>query len=233
MFGLSGIGLITKLKTQLTKPLSIVGIVGPLFYIALLTVLGILWQGYSPIKQFMSELGAAGSPYSTVMQFGGFSLLGLVWIAFSLLLFLELKRTWVTSIGIGLIFLSAIAMFAVGFFRCDALCVNVTSEAIMHSMLATLSNISFVFGMLVLHFQIRKDKRFSKNLVTLLLFMAIVANVLSPLIILPQLESVTGLVQRVGIYIPLIWTMIISYTFYAQSLASNSTTKEDVATDDK
>jgi len=198
----------------LTKGLSIIGIIGPIFFIILLTVLGVLWQGYSPIIQFMSEIGAVGSPYSPIMQFGGFSLLGLVWIDFCILLILELKRTWISNVSIGLLLLGSVAMFLVGFFRCDVSCINITFSGKIHSMLAMISNIAFVFGMLVLHFQICKDERFSKGLVTVLLIMTIVSNILSPLIMLPQLKAVTGLVQRAGIFLPLIWTTIISYIIY-------------------
>lgn len=203
-----------KSNQFLIKFFSIAGMAGPLFFIVLVVVLGFIWDGYSPIKQFISEVGAINSPYSLIMQFAGFSLLGLSWISFCLLLLIELKRTWRSRIGILLLFLGSVAMFMVGFYPCDVSCINVTVVGRTHSVLAMISNISFVFGMLILHFQLHEDLRFSKSLRRKLFIMAVISNILSPLIILPQLEYVTGIIQRIALLIPLIWTIIISCTIY-------------------
>ena len=53
------------------------GIVGPVFYLLLLTILGLLWTGYDPIVQSMSEIGGVMSPYKNIMNYLGFSLLGI------------------------------------------------------------------------------------------------------------------------------------------------------------
>lgn len=39
-----------------------IGVVGPFCYVVLVTVLGLLWEGYDPIRDTQSELAAVGSP---------------------------------------------------------------------------------------------------------------------------------------------------------------------------
>ena len=39
----------------------IIGIVSPVYYFLLLSILGLLWDGYDPISQSMSEIGAVDS----------------------------------------------------------------------------------------------------------------------------------------------------------------------------
>jgi len=62
--------------------LAICGIVGPITYAVVLTVIGMLWEGYNPVRQGMSELGAANAPHSFFMNVFGFQLLGVCMAGF-------------------------------------------------------------------------------------------------------------------------------------------------------
>jgi len=53
------------------------GIVGPTTYAIVLTALGVLWPGYNPVRQYMSELGAVDAPHAFVMNILGFQVLGI------------------------------------------------------------------------------------------------------------------------------------------------------------
>jgi hypothetical protein len=58
------------------RALALIGVVGPVGYLVLVTVLGMLWDGYDPIRDTQSELGAVDSPYRLVMNLAGFMGLG-------------------------------------------------------------------------------------------------------------------------------------------------------------
>ena len=49
-------------STASRRALALVGAVGPVGYLVLVTVLGLLWDGYDPIRDTQSELGALDSP---------------------------------------------------------------------------------------------------------------------------------------------------------------------------
>ena len=71
------------MKTSTKKLIFLIGIIGPIFYFVLLTILGLLWEGYDPISTGMSEIGALDSPFRHIMNYLGFSLLGITIVLFS------------------------------------------------------------------------------------------------------------------------------------------------------
>ena len=42
------------------------GLIGPVFYFLLMTVLGLLWEGYSPLRDHMSELGGVQCSFKSM-----------------------------------------------------------------------------------------------------------------------------------------------------------------------
>jgi hypothetical protein len=65
------------------RALALIGVVDPVGYLVLVTVLGMLWDGYDPIRDTQSELGAVDSPYRLVMNLAGFMGLGVSILAFA------------------------------------------------------------------------------------------------------------------------------------------------------
>ena len=71
------------LNKKIYRFLSLFGIIGPIFFLIVITAIGFLHPNYNHITQYISELGAANAPYSLIMNTIGFPLLGLFIIAFS------------------------------------------------------------------------------------------------------------------------------------------------------
>jgi hypothetical membrane protein len=66
-------------KTQRLLILS--GVIGPVLFFTLLTILGLMWNGYNPMTTGMSEIGAVDSPFKDIMNYLGFSLFGIFFIS--------------------------------------------------------------------------------------------------------------------------------------------------------
>jgi hypothetical membrane protein len=49
----------------------------------LVTVLGLLWDSYDPVRDTQSELGAVDAPYRLVMNLAGFMGIGVSILAFA------------------------------------------------------------------------------------------------------------------------------------------------------
>ena len=60
------------------RVLALIGAAGPVFYIVFVTVLGLLREGYNPIRDTQSELGAVDSPFRALMNVAGFMGLGII-----------------------------------------------------------------------------------------------------------------------------------------------------------
>jgi len=192
------------------KILAVCGILGPIIYTIVLTALGMMWPSYDPVSQYMSELGAVDAPHAIIMNTFGFSLLGIFFILFGFGLYLGLRKHAVTTISIILIVVAGISMFAVGFFPCDPGCNNVTPTGIAHSLTATIPAIVMPIGILLSAYSLRKDHNWQGHWWLLSLVFGVTSVLLSPLGMVPMLNSVRGLVQRIGIGIPLLWMEIMS-----------------------
>lgn len=126
------------------------GMAGPVFYFFLLTILGFLWKGYSPFLQSMSEIGSVISPYKNWMNYLGFSFLGIIIAIFSIGVLKEFGKGTLQYLGCFLISVAGIFMFAVGFFPCDAGCVDVTPTGKLHSFTSTVPSITLPLAAMVL-----------------------------------------------------------------------------------
>jgi Protein of unknown function (DUF998) len=115
------------------RALALIGMIGPVLYILLVTALGLLSEGYDPVRDTQSELGAVDSPYQGLMNIAGFMGLGVSILAFSAAYFLLLRKGFVTTLAAGLLAIAGVGMVVVGFFPCDASCVDVTRRGRLHS----------------------------------------------------------------------------------------------------
>jgi len=201
--------------------LAVCGIVGPITYTIVLTVLGSLWPGYNPISQYMSELGAVDAPHAIVMNALGFQLLGIFMIGYGYGLHRGISKGWDSKIGVALIVIAGVNMVLVGFFPCDPSCVNVSSTGIRHSITATISSLAMTFGMLVVSLRLRKDSRWRSYWVFTLAF-AVVTIFLSPLPMFPIFSPWAGLLQRLGMGLALFWMEVMSIKLLRLSIRSSA-----------
>jgi hypothetical membrane protein len=89
----------------------LIGVVGPFCYFVLVTVLGLLWEGYDPIRDTQSELAAVDSPYRLLMSVAGF--MGMI-LAFSAAYHLLLRRSSAKTLATSLLVLAGGFMVVVG-----------------------------------------------------------------------------------------------------------------------
>ncbi len=92
--------------------LLLAGVVAPVIYVALALGGPLLWPGYDPARQFVSELGMAQAPHHTAFNIALMATGGLTAL-FGLGLFLDLRRRgagWISSTLTGL----TIALFGAG-----------------------------------------------------------------------------------------------------------------------
>jgi len=119
-------------KTQ--KLLILSGVIGPIFFFTLLTILGLMWEGYNPISTGMSEIGAVDSPFKNIMNYLGFSLLGFFIIIFSIGFKIYFTKNPQLAVGSIFLLIGGVFMFSVGFFPCDSQCIDIYyNEVNIHS----------------------------------------------------------------------------------------------------
>lgn len=201
-------------KDELQKFLAIAGIAGPIIYFVVLNVLGFLQEGYNPIINYLSELGAVDAPFGPVMQFAGFSLMGVFILLFSIALYHGTRKDIFAKTCAVLFIAGAISLVAVGFFPCDSRCMNITETGKMHGITATIPAILLPIAIALVSYSLEKDSNWGKKWRNITLAFGIASIALSPLTMFDFFKPVIGLVQRLGMFVPLLWMLLVSIRLF-------------------
>jgi hypothetical membrane protein len=196
------------MTSKSNKIFFLAGIVGPVFYFLLLTILGSLWTGYNPILQSMSEIGSVVSPYKDTMNYFGFSMLGIFMALFGVGVIREFGKGIWQILAFFLVLVAGIFMFAVGFLPCDAGCVDVTQTGRWHSITSTVPSIALPLAAMILATVFAK--RWSKKWGHISFWLGVFSMSSGPIMFIPSIAPYLGLAQRIGIGLSLLWMILIS-----------------------
>jgi len=197
------------------RPASLVAAVGPVAYIVLTVVLGLLWDGYDPIRDTQSELGAVNSPYKAVMNIGGFMGLGVCILSFAVAFGLVLRGGWAKVLVLVLVGIAGVGMVVVGFFPCDADCVDVTRTGRLHGTFSAPGAIGLPVAAIVSSLVFRIDGRLGTGWQLLSFWMGLLALASGPVIQAELLLEWNGLLQRAAMWPPLLWMAAVSVRIHA------------------
>jgi hypothetical membrane protein len=137
--------------------LTLGGIIGPVLFTSAILICASLRPNYNHASQFISELGATGSPNADLMNYLGFIPSGLMILSFGLSLLILIPKSRTSIIGSVLVALFGIGMIVVGFFSCDIGCPREGSfENMIHDQISGPSFLSVIIGILLLGISFRK-----------------------------------------------------------------------------
>lgn len=203
------------MKTSTKKLIFLIGIIGPIFYFVLLTILGLLWEGYDPISTGMSEIGALDSPFRHIMNYLGFSLLGITIVLFSFGLRSYFGKGLLMRIAHILLLLGGGVMFLVGFLPCDSNCIDVTQTGRLHSLTSTITAILIPLGLMTCANPI--SKKWNKKWGYTSFYMGMLSMAGGPIMFIENMDNYTGLIQRLGLGFSLLWIVLVSFKIYSEN----------------
>ena len=189
------------------------GLIGPLVYALILSILAILEPNYNPITQSMSELGATDAQYAFLTNLLGFPLLGIFLICFTIGIHKLLPAGRISILAPCLLIISSVSLILTGVFRCDPGCIDITLNGKLHSLFASLAAIFMMPVPIAIMPRIYKKENWYNyiwfGLVTMLL-----TSILSLFYVFPSFANLTGLLQRLSMGVPFFWVMIISIKLF-------------------
>jgi hypothetical protein len=197
-------------KTQKVFILS--GVVGPIFFFTLLTILGLMWAGYNPISTGMSEIGAVDSPFKNIMNYLGFSLLGIFIVIFCIGFIAYFKRNLQLVIPYISLVIGGIFMFLVGFLPCDPQCIDITLTGQLHSITSTIPAILIPVAAIFSAYPI--SRYWGNKWGYISFFLGVLSMSAGPIMFIEGLTIYSGLIQRLGTGLSLFWIFIISLKIY-------------------
>jgi len=196
------------------------GIVGPWWWAAIIVICGSLWPHYDHTQQFISELGAHGSPTQTLMVWAGFYTTGLLYILFGIALILIDERREPYRIVTGtMIVLAGVARLGTGYFPCEAGCMAVagSTDHVWHHIFARIGYGCLTFACLMWAAQswFTNSPRFAAyslvSLIATLIFLVLLQRSLEPRID-------TGLYQRLVTLVLSGWIFVLATSELRESI---------------
>lgn len=171
--------------------------------IALPTALGALWADYYPARSFLSELGATGAPYATVMNMAGFLPVGVLWALAAVLLYVRSPKSALLAAGVFLLFGNAVSYIGASVFPCDAGCPLEGSETqAMHNLLGVIGYLATPPALFCLGIAFFKSNR---PLAILTSFTAAACAAGFVMMASPEAAPVRGLAQRSVDFTQFVW----------------------------
>lgn len=187
-----------------------VGLIAPIYYFGLMETLGRMWPGYNSVVHHMSELGGVESPFKNVMNIFGFMGVGLMIIVFGLGFYQRFKHNLFLKIASICMLLAGLFMIIVGFFPCDAHCIDVTLIGRLHTITSIPQSIFLPLGVIIAGFGFNSEKQWGEKWKIVSMILGWGSMAVGPLMSVPKLYPMIGLVQRIGIGLSLLWMMLVS-----------------------
>lgn len=188
------------------------GVLAPVLFTGIVVLAGALRPGYSHLHQLISELGAHGTPYAHLMNYGGFIPTGLLLAAFAASTRLLAPRDSLAALGTVLLFAFAVAVTVAGLVSCDAGCpIAVGSLAnIVHGLAAPVALMGGLGAMGCFGWALRRRPD-TRLLGTYSLISALVGGALMILLALclPR-RSWVGLYQRLLLATLFLWCVVVA-----------------------
>ncbi|MFX1410328.1 MAG: DUF998 domain-containing protein [Promethearchaeota archaeon] len=198
----------------LQKTTAIIGILGPVVNLILFMFLGFFYPGYNPISQFISELGTSDAPTNVIMNILGFNLFGIYMILFGIGINRGIEKHVLTTISMVLFIFSGIILFSLSKFPCDLGCKNVTLLGIVHNILIKFPSITIPLAIILLIYPLWKDHKWKNYSWLFFVQVGIFLIIFSPISILLSAFPTAGLIQRLGLSVPISYILIMSTKLY-------------------
>lgn len=189
--------------------LATAGAVGPLVFVALSVALGLLWDGYDPVAQTQSEIGAVDSPYRHWMN-AGFGGLGACILAFAAAYHRVLRASTATWVAVALLVVAGVGMVTVAFLPCDAGCVDVTTTGRLHGWSSAPGAIGVPGAAMVSSLAFERDGRIAAGWRVASFVVGALSLATGPVVAAGLLDDVDGLLQRAGMWSGLLWMAAVS-----------------------
>ena len=186
------------------------GVIGPLLFTITTLICAGLRSDYSHSHDFISELGATGTPNADLMNWIGFIPSGIMISSFGLSLTLLLPKNILARSGSVLIMIFGLGMTVVGFFSCDEGCPREGSlENNIHDRISGPIFLCAILGSLLLGITFRRLPYWRK-----LWHYTVVSAILSFVFLITLIDSLdsyrfTGMWQRLLLLTLFLWFGIV------------------------
>lgn len=188
------------------------GVAGPLLFLALVVLGGVLYDDYSHVSQKISELGGEGSEVA-LLQNTNFILLGVLTLGFAWALGTTLGRPFRGPALIGAF--AVLSAIANGLLPCDVGCYGLTPVSLAHNVTGLLGFLAAITGMVILARRWRTDPYWKQHVMPTAAAATVASLGLVWFIVIDR-QSLAGVAQRTFVGALLIWIAATGWRLFRQ-----------------
>jgi hypothetical membrane protein len=211
------------MEIKMNRKPAILGMVAPIIYVFHVVYGGLLWAGYSHIRQPISDLSATGAPDRDLLQ-GILYIYGILLVIFTIYAFLYFKKSDNKTIKVAMaIFITAqIVSISYGFFPEDLSGAEATFTGTMHLVVTGLIVPLTILTPFVSGIAFRKIEGFRSLSLYSYITTAIIFFVGGLTVILMANKSeVFGLFERINIGSYQLWIFIFALKLFRRKYRNN------------
>ena len=202
------------------KKLALLGIIGPLLYLLHIVLGGALWEGYSHIRQAISDLSGSGAPNQALIH-GILTVYNACIVLFAIVGYFYFKKSQVKSIRVSMIiFIAAtVVSFSYGFFPVDLQGAELTFLGLMHGVVTALIVPLTILTPLTAGIAFRKIEAFKKYSLYSFMTAGILFCVgLFTVFLMMSKSDYFGLSERINIGSFELWMFLIALKMFKTDL---------------
>ena len=216
--------MVFEAKRKLWNYLSLSGAVGVIFYNAHVVIGGFLWDGYSHVRQTISELTAKGAPNADFLRILT-SVYGLLLVIFSIYVYIAMRKSKVhKAVIIGSIFFVVMqfsSFIGYSLFPLDLSAATSGFQNVMHIIVTIIVVICTIASSYCIGIGFFKSEKHRKIGFFILLCAVIItiSGILTPIAMANNL-GISGLTERINIFALQSWIFVLSLYLFAQDRKS-------------
>jgi hypothetical protein len=187
------------------------GILASLLYVAAGIMGAMIWEGYDPFSQCVSELFATGAPSKPFIDPLLFAF-SLIWIAFGVGVWMSANGKWVLRIAaVGLMIKEIEGLIVQLFFPMSMRGVETTSNDTLHGVLTLIGVLAFLSAMAFGSAAFGKRFRlYSLGTLVISFFFSALTGIYVPAVAANQPTPWMGVWERIGIFSYLLWAVVLA-----------------------
>jgi hypothetical membrane protein len=210
--------MVSRIEKQkvsiLSHILSLSGVAAPVFFLVGILISSFFTPGYSHVSHSISELGARGAPFNTVMNYVGTIPAGILTITFSIAMIRQFHGGSSLLISSLFVTLAGIGRLCAGLFPCDPGCFPITTiTGRIHFISGSIALLAGSIAPLFMAFALKTHH--SRKLFYASLISGVVAVILFINLISQQWISCVGAIQRLLLLFTYVWVIFIAVSIGA------------------
>lgn len=197
---------------------AVAGVLGPIAFALSTIIFAAMRPEYDHMTQFISELGATGTPNAEGFNVFGFGLAGALITVFCFTLFRLLPASILARVGAALVTVFGVGMLIVGIYSCDPGCIVISQEGRIHDGVSAFMFTSVILGIFLVSLALRRQDGWRRHAIYSLITAIALVVLLVIMLRSAETRTLSGMWQRLFLATLFTWIAATGIKLYKINL---------------